>query len=101
MHYDTFLKDHKTNATNAKIEVGVVTPGAEYDVMAPPQGTVRLSFSFKPVDALGASAIYGLTPELLLAITLNYLESHRTCRENALACTKIEEALHCLRAKAL
>ena len=101
MRYDSFLKNHKVNAANAKIEVGVVASGVEYDVMSPPQGTVRLSFSHRQVDALGVSAIYGLTPELLLALALDHIESNRTGREDALACTKIEEALHRLRAKAL
>lgn len=114
------IHDHEVNALNRMIKLmrsdGLGNPGVEgriYDmILGPDFGSHRLQFhqdNTVHVGALGqttaSTAIEpnGLTNEVLLAIVKDRLEcsqrgAHR-CREDALALTKIEEALHWLGAK--
>ncbi|MDE4621722.1 hypothetical protein [Sinorhizobium meliloti] len=103
------INDHKVNPANDRIEIRVVDqPGAgganhEYDVVID-NGTTgqiaRISFQNGPIAEAGVN---GLTQEVLLAIVADRLRSFQAgqyaCRENALALTKIEEAMHWLHSR--
>ncbi len=105
------LTAHKTNDCNKQIDIFVHPAGAggaaiRYDVFGPrtqmigvgmvPSFGINLKFQ----DGPPAESINGITNEALLAIVLDRLEGFQTgpykCRENALAITKIEEAMHWL-----
>lgn len=65
-------------------------------------GTTSLVFAHQPV---GEALRPGLTNEALLAVVIDRLrgfqEGPLRCRENAVALTKIEEAMHWLHARTL
>lgn len=69
-----------------------------------PQGIVQCEILFQngPINEKGVN---GITQEVLLAIVADRLRSFQagpfTCRENALALTKIEEAMHWLQRRTL
>lgn len=103
------ITDHIVNPANDRIAINVVDePGAgganhEYDVVVDNGTTgftVRISFQNGPIAENGVN---GLTQEVLLAIVADRLRSFQagkfSCRENALALTKIEEAQHWLQSR--
>jgi hypothetical protein len=69
----------------------------QYEVVMPDGLILPINFQNGPVSEEGTN---GLTEEILLAIVVNRLQSFQAgtyaCRENALALTKLEEALHWL-----
>lgn len=101
---------HKINPANDTLEISVVdNPGAGganhvYHVgpenSTPPMTVV--SFQNGPIAENGVN---GVTQEVLLAIVIDRLRSFQagsfSCRENALALTKCEEALHWLQRRTL
>jgi len=110
------LHDHKINPVNDVIKIAVLDePGAgganhHYMVSLPSasggpdgvKGIWDIQFQNGPIAEAG---INGLTQEVLLAIVADRLRSFQagkfSCRENALALTKIEEAQHWLHARTL
>lgn len=120
------LTDHITNPCNGAIAITVPdSPGSGganhiYDVAilvaadlpkddpaciqrrVPHANSVRLNFQNGPMNESGPN---GITQEALLAIVIDRLRSFQAgpfaCRENALALTKCEEALHWLHHRTL
>jgi len=100
------IEDHVINAANDRIRIEVLDdPGAggahhEYALIA--KETTFISFQNGPIAEVGVN---GLTQEALLAVVMDRLRSFQAgpfaCRENALALTKIEEALHWLQQRTL
>ena len=94
------LEDHKVNPANDLITVTVIDgPGAggashEYQVVIPNGRTTNISFQNGPIGEVGVN---GITQEVLLAIVKDRLKSFQAgpfaCRENAIALTKIDEAM--------
>lgn len=95
------LTDHRVNPANDKLKIEVLDePGAggahhEYEISGFDAMTaVRVSFQNGPIAEAGVN---GVTQEALLAICIDRLRSFQAgpyaCRENALALTKMEEAL--------
>lgn len=106
------IHDHKTNIANEHLQIlAVDAPGSGgashvYDVhlLADPspgtpkitseKWTQRVSFQNGPIQEAGVN---GVTQEALLAIVIDRLRSFQagkfSCRENAVALTKCEEAL--------
>jgi hydrogenase maturation factor len=74
---------------------------ASYEPIVP-EASVQILFQNGPIGEVG---INGVTQEVLLAIVLDRLKSFQagqySCRENALAMTKIEEGLHWLQQRTL
>lgn len=103
------LTDHIVNPVNDTIEIRVLDdPGSggahhAYEVVAgdavPP---TYINFQNGPINEAGVN---GLTQEVLLAIVADRLRCFQSgpfsCRENALALTKIEEAQHWLQQRTL
>lgn len=97
------INDHKVNPANDLLEITVLdAPGAgganhEYMIESPKGLTCRLSFQNGPISEVGVN---GVTQEALLSIVIDRLRAFQagpfSCRENALALTKIEEAQHWL-----
>lgn len=110
------IAEHKINPANDRISIEVLDePGAgganhEYLVTLPPSENAaglaakswQISFQNGPINENGVN---GLTQEVLLAIVADRLRSFQagkfSCRENALALTKIEEAMHWLHSRTL
>ena len=106
------LTDHKVNPANDLLTIEVIdAPGADgashvYDITisntTAGQPVVRIPFQSGPI---GESGINGVTHEALLSIVADRLRSYQagpySCRENALALTKIEEAMQWLHARTL
>jgi hypothetical protein len=106
------ITEHKVNPANDRIIIEVTDePGAgganhEYRVTLPSgEAEVKswqISFQNGPINENGVN---GLTQEVLLAIVADRLRSFQSgpysCRENALALTKIEEAQHWLHSRTL
>jgi hypothetical protein len=108
------INDHKVNPANDKLEIAVTDePGAGganhvYEItgfidMSEPiagPGKTVIRFQNGPINEAG---INGITQEVLLAIVADRLRSFQAgkfaCRENALALTKIEEAMQWLHAR--
>lgn len=109
------IHDHETNPANRELRIEVLDePGHggachEYrisgfafagkgDELVPHGATVELLFQNGPIKEVGVN---GITHEALLAILIDRLRSFQrgpyACRENALALTRIEEALHWLK----
>ena len=100
------IVDHKTNDANDALEITRDEPSTggashvydiRWDVGGGCQGCTRISFQHGPITEVGRN---GVTNEALLAIVLDRLRGFQSgdfkCRENALAITKIEEAMHWL-----
>lgn len=111
------IHDHKVNECNEKIKIEVLddpgTGGANHRYLISgveglrdnPSATatqlradeIELLFQHGPIPEHGTN---GITQEVLLAIVADRLRSFQSgqfaCRENALAITKIEEAMHWL-----
>ena len=102
------LTDHKVNPANDLITVTVIDPPGEgnashvYQCKVPNGQTITINFQNGPINMVGVN---GLTQEVLLAIVADRLQSFQkgsfSCRENALALTKIEEAMHWLHHRTL
>lgn len=105
------LTGHKINPCNDKIEVKVVDkPGAgganhHYAVEFPIHPDVpplNIKFQNGPINEAG---INGVTQEVLIEICIDRLKSFQSgpysCRENALALTKLEEAKMWLHSRTL
>lgn len=100
------LSEHKVNPANDRIEICVADePGAgganhRYEIAIPDHPTTILEFQNGPINEVGVN---GVTQEVLLAIVVDRLRAFQkgpySCRENALALTKIEEAQHWLHAR--
>lgn len=104
------LTDHRVNECNEAIDINVmdepVAGGACHEyVLLINSGkanadTVRLSFQNGPIKEAGVN---GITQEALLAVVVDRLRGFQSgkfaCRENALALTKIEEAMHWLHSR--
>lgn len=109
------LHDHKTNPANDVLTITVMDePGAggashlyrvsgfafagKGDELMSHSATVELLFQNGPINEVGVN---GLTHEVLLAVVADRLRSFQkgpyACRENALALTRIKEALHWLK----
>lgn len=92
------IDTHKINELNTAITVTAIdTPAGEpalYKVAIPDAPDVMLRFQLGPIAEVG---INGITNEILLAIVLDRLGWFQrgpfSCRENAIAYTKLEEAL--------
>lgn len=105
MDKSNFLHHHKINDFNRKYitverTAGLGDPrveGREYTITVDGTATDTLGFQNGPVTEVGVN---GLTDEALLAIVIDRLECFQRgaykCRENALAITKLEEAMHWL-----
>lgn len=99
-----FLTGHRVNPANDTIVIAVEDypgPGGAnhaYRVTLPNGGYTALYFQNGPIAETGVN---GITHEVLLEIVADRLRSFQngpySCRENALALTKIEEAQHWLR----
>jgi len=102
---------HKINPANDTLDIKVMDePGA---------GGANHVYSIQPVESCGHEmmrvefqngpiaehGVNGVTQEILLAIVIDRLRSFQSgpfsCRENALALTKCEEALHWLQQRTL
>lgn len=110
------IEDHKVNQANDRLTISVVDDpgpgGANHHYMvtlpdwtrAPDGSNARgvwdIQFQKGPINEAGAN---GLTQEVLLAIVIDRLKAFQagpfSCRENALALTKLEEAQHWLLAR--
>lgn len=107
------INNHKVNPANYLLRIAVVDePGAgganhHYMITAPdwtrapdgsnPKGVWDIEFQKGPITENGVN---GVTQEVLLAIVIDRLRAFQdgpfSCRENALALTKLEEAQHWL-----
>lgn len=101
------LTGHKVNPANDVISITVTDepgPGGAnhcYSLAASPDHP-----NFKPLDlrfqngAINEVGVNGLTHEALLAIVIDRMQAFQkgpySCRENAIALTKLEEAQHWL-----
>lgn len=114
------ITDHVVNPANDKLTISVEDEagagGANHlyfvsgmDVFSNPSfprsapaGATILLFQNGPINEVGVN---GVTQEVLLAIVADRLRSFQAgpfaCRENALALTKIEEAMHWLQQRTL
>ncbi len=100
------IEEHKVNPCNDVISISVVDdPGAgganhKYVVVLPDGSSTSINFQNGPIDEVGVN---GLTQEVLMAICIDRLRSFQSglysCRENALALTKLEEAQHWLHSR--
>jgi hypothetical protein len=100
------ITNHKINGLNDALTITADERNPErgnmshgYDIKGVPGG-LRLLFQNGPIGEVGVN---GISNEVLLAITADRLRGAQAgkwaCRENALALTKIEEALHWLHAR--
>lgn len=109
------LTSHKVNGLNECIEVVALdSPGSgganhQYEIRGVkgpldhhPIPTIPIRFQNGPIAEVGAN---GISNEALLAIVIDRLECFQrgqyTCRENALALTKAQEAMHWLKHRTL
>lgn len=100
------LHDHKVNPANDKLEISVLDePGSggahhEYKISLPNGEAFPISFQNGPINEAGVN---GVTHEALLAILVDRMRAFQagpfSCRENALALTKLEEAQQWLHAR--
>lgn len=100
------VTDHKVNGLNEAIEINVIDePGAgganhRYNIDGPDSlysatsFRVEIMFQKGPIQEAGVN---GISQEALLAVVIDRLRSFQagqySCRENAIALTKCEEAL--------
>ena len=105
------LTDHKVNGLNEAIDIEVLdAPGQGgashvYDVAYQQDGVFTANFSDKRTHlrvqfqngAIKEAGVNGISQEALLAIVIDRLRSFQAgpfaCRDNAVALTKLEEAL--------
>lgn len=94
------LTSHKVNECNESLDIFVAdAPGQggachEYHVEHPTRRMATISFQNGPIKEAGVN---GLTQEALLAIVedrlIGFQSGQYACRENAVALTKIQEAM--------
>lgn len=97
------IHGYKANPANDMLEITVIDepgPGGanhQYSIHASNGVHCRIGFQNGPI---GEHGVNGVTNETLLAIVIDRLRAFQagpfSCRENALALTKIEEAQHWL-----
>lgn len=101
------IRDHQVNPANDLLVIEVLDEqgagGANHEyLIRGPDFEVNISFQN---GSIAESGINGITQEALLAICMDRLRSFQvgkfSCRENALALTKIEEAMHWLHSRTL
>lgn len=104
------VTDHVVNPVNDRLTISVTDePGAgganhRYEIRGfdDPFTLMVISFQDGPIPENGVN---GVTQEVLLAIVADRLRSFQagpfSCRENAIALTKIEEAMHWLQQRTL
>lgn len=109
------IEYHKINPANDKVDIAIGDepgPGGAnhvYFVSVPPddkrlgvEPMLTVKFQNGPINEAG---INGVTQEVLLAIIIDRLRSFQSgpfsCRENALALTKCEEALQWMHSRTL
>ncbi|WP_205880111.1 hypothetical protein [Lampropedia aestuarii] len=107
------ITDHIINPANDKLVIETIdAPGAGganhayqvrgYHNKAADETATVIRFQNGPINEEGVN---GLTQEVLLAIVADRLRSFQagpfSCRENALALTKIEEAMHWLQQRTI
>ena len=112
------ITDHIINPTNDQITITVTDePGAgganhQYSMTVPgwtrdpdganANGIWDVSFQNGPINEVGVN---GITQEAILAIVADRLRSFQSgpfsCRENAIALTKVEEAMHWLQQRTI
>lgn len=100
------LTDHRVNPANDKLVIEVLDePGSggahhEYRMSLPDGTAFPISFQNGPINEVGLN---GVTHEALLAILVDRMRCFQagpfSCRENALALTKLEEAQQWLHAR--
>lgn len=99
------ILDHTINPANEALYVDAVDePGHgganhEYQISSPGFG-YTIKFQNGPINEVGVN---GVTNEALMAVCVDRLRGFQNgpyaCRENALALTKLEEALHWLHSR--
>jgi hypothetical protein len=101
------VTEHKVNPANDVLDISVVDepgPGGANHAYVVSDSQNRfppltLGFQNGPIGSDG-TGVNGITQEVLLSIVADRLRSFQqgeyACRENALALTKVEEALHWL-----
>lgn len=96
------ITSHKLNGLNDAILVQAVGPdgpgGAPHDyLITGGDAPVSVHFQQGPVQEVGPN---GISNEALIAVVIDRLQSFQkgtfSCRENAIALTKLEEAMHWL-----
>lgn len=104
------VTDHVVNPANDRLTISVTDqPGAgganhRYEIRGfdDRSGPLVIMFQNGPIPESGVN---GVTQEVLLAVVADRLRSFQAgpfaCRENALALTKIEEAMHWLQQRTL
>ena len=105
------IQNHIINPANDQIEVAVIDEpgagGAHHEYRISHDGgvtgwTQNIRFQNGPIAEEGVN---GLTQEVLLAVVIDRLRSFQSgpfsCRENAIALTKCEEALHWLQQRTI
>lgn len=104
------IVDHIVNPANDRIDITVMdepgSGGAHHhyavDVDGSETAGVDIHFQNGPIAEAGVN---GLTHEVLLAIVADRMRCFQSgpfaCRENALALTKIEEAMHWLQQRTI
>ena len=107
------IEDHKVNPANDKLTLQVLDePGgggachvyqmSGYHEKTVDETAVVIRFQNGPINEVGVN---GLTHEVLLSIVADRLRSFQagpfSCKENACALTKIEEAQHWLQSRTL
>jgi hypothetical protein len=103
------ITDHIVNPVNDRLAITVVDErgpaGANYVyvIAGSDDGDVTtIQFQKGPIEEAGVN---GVTHEALIAIVVDRLRGFQNgafaCRENALAITKLEEAMHWLHARTL
>ena len=108
----TKLRDHKINPVNdlvdaSRLETAEDPPWARslYMLSYPhPTGEMKMALCFQR-GPIGENGLNGISHEALLAVVLDRLrgfqEGPYACRENAVAITKVEEALMWLHKRTL
>lgn len=101
------LEDHKVNPVNDLIAIVPLDEHPSgvphhYTIYVPNGQTTQLNFQDGPINEVGVN---GVTQEALLAVVLDRLRGFQkgpyACRENALAITKVEEAMLWLHSRTL
>ena len=107
------ITDHKVNELNDRLTIEVMDkPGAgganhDYMITLPEKiGSPRVYYTIRFQNGpIAEAGINGVTQEALLAIVIDRLRSFQqgpySCRENALALTKIEEGMLWLQKRTL
>jgi hypothetical protein len=95
---------HEIDEVNRAIEIDVEIGNAKYTVRTAEAKLLLCELKFQE-GSLKDAGINGVTNEVLLAIVIDRLQWFQLginwrCRQNAIAITKLEEALHWLRDRA-